>query len=86
LFGTDGIRGRAGEGWLTPAKVSALGRAAGEVLREQPGRARKQPRALLGHERPPSRAGSPPSATRPRAPGYSPRRASRSSAASRSST
>lgn len=32
IFGTDGIRGRAGEGWLTPAGARAVGRAAGEVL------------------------------------------------------
>ena len=27
IFGTDGIRGRFDEGWLTPERVSALGRA-----------------------------------------------------------
>ena len=32
IFGTDGIRGRAGEGWLTPAGARAVGRAAGRVL------------------------------------------------------
>ena len=31
IFGTDGIRGRYGEGWLTTDAVSALGRAIGEV-------------------------------------------------------
>ena len=32
LFGTDGIRGRFGEGWLTVDSISALGRAVGVVL------------------------------------------------------
>jgi phosphoglucosamine mutase len=45
IFGTDGIRGRAGEGWLTPARVALLGRALGELLPRT--RAR---RALLGHD------------------------------------
>jgi phosphoglucosamine mutase len=45
LFGTDGIRGRAGEGWLVPERVSALGRSAGRLL----GRT-QAPRALLGHD------------------------------------
>jgi phosphoglucosamine mutase len=34
IFGTDGIRGRAGEGWLAPAAVTALGCALGAVLGE----------------------------------------------------
>lgn len=44
IFGTDGIRGRAGEGWLTPASAVAVGRAAGTVL----GSAGAV--ALLGHD------------------------------------
>jgi len=48
LFGTDGIRGRFGEGWLTLDSVSALGRAIGTVL-AQPG-GRGQARALLGND------------------------------------
>ena len=44
IFGTDGIRGRAGEGWLSADSVSALGRAAGELLGV--GAAR----AILGHD------------------------------------
>ncbi len=32
IFGTDGIRGRAGEGWLAPEAVARLGQAAGAVL------------------------------------------------------
>jgi phosphoglucosamine mutase len=48
LFGTDGLRGRYGEGWLTAEAVSALGRAIGVVLaRHQPGGKRG---ALLGHD------------------------------------
>ena len=46
IFGTDGIRGKAGEGWLTAANVSALGRHAGEVLSE----GAKERRALVGHD------------------------------------
>jgi len=42
IFGTDGIRGRAGEGWLAAPAVSALGLAVGRLL---PGR-----RALIGHD------------------------------------
>lgn len=49
LFGTDGIRGRAGEGVLSPASVSAIGRAVGQVLGSRtPDAARR--RALLGHD------------------------------------
>ncbi|HEX6884816.1 MAG TPA: phosphoglucosamine mutase [Planctomycetota bacterium] len=48
LFGTDGLRGRYGEGWLTAEAVSALGRAIGVVLaRRQTGGKRG---ALLGHD------------------------------------
>ncbi|MFT5285507.1 MAG: phosphoglucosamine mutase [Planctomycetota bacterium] len=49
LFGTDGIRGRAGEGWLTPDAASAVGLAAGRVLAAH----RNKPdslRAVLGHD------------------------------------
>jgi phosphoglucosamine mutase len=38
LFGTDGIRGVAGRSPLTPAEVLALGRCAGQVLRERTGK------------------------------------------------
>lgn len=47
IFGTDGIRGRAGEGWLTAGNVSALGRTAGEVLGQG---SRGKKRALVGHD------------------------------------
>ena len=46
IFGTDGIRGRAGEGWLTNGAVAALGRSAGRALASGSGSAR----ALLGHD------------------------------------
>jgi phosphoglucosamine mutase len=49
IFGTDGIRGRAGEGWLTTDAVSALGRTVGSVLAGSP-RAKKKRRVLLGHD------------------------------------
>lgn len=48
IFGTDGIRGRAGEGWLTPEAVAALGRATGAVLRESGSAV--TPRALVGND------------------------------------
>src|SRR6185295_499758 len=48
LFGTDGIRGRFGEGALTLATVSALGRAIGVVLTGARGRGKR--RALVGHD------------------------------------
>jgi len=46
IFGTDGVRGRAGEGWLTPEKVAILGRAAGRLLAREGGARR----AVLGHD------------------------------------
>ncbi len=45
LFGTDGIRGRYGTGWLAPEPVSALGRVIGQVLAGDAGG-----RALVGHD------------------------------------
>ncbi len=51
IFGTDGVRGRAGEGWLAPSAVAALGRAAGEVLAGSgQGVEGRRPRALVGHD------------------------------------
>jgi len=47
IFGTDGVRGRAGEGWLAVASVARLGRAIGDVLGRD---ARVRRRALLGHD------------------------------------
>lgn len=44
IFGTDGIRGPAYEGWLTLDAVAAIGHAAGSVLAAQGGR------ALVGHD------------------------------------
>lgn len=46
IFGTDGIRGRYGEDWLTPDAVAALGRAVGRVW-ERRGAGR---RVLVGHD------------------------------------
>ena len=45
IFGTDGIRGRFGEGWLSIDAVSALGRAVGKVWSREAGR-----KALVGHD------------------------------------
>jgi phosphoglucosamine mutase len=47
IFGTDGIRGRAGEGWLSAGRVAALGAAIGAELG---GEARGRSSALLGHD------------------------------------
>jgi phosphoglucosamine mutase len=44
IFGTDGIRGRAFEGWLSLEGVAAIGRAAGAVLAPTGGK------ALIGHD------------------------------------
>lgn len=49
IFGTDGIRGRSFEGWLTVERVEALGRAVGTVLGRHP-EAGTSGRALLGHD------------------------------------
>ncbi|MEM6672713.1 MAG: phosphoglucosamine mutase [Planctomycetota bacterium] len=49
IFGTDGVRGRALEGWLAPAAVEALGRTAGTVLWREHA-ADVQPMALIAHD------------------------------------
>lgn len=51
IFGTDGVRGRAGAGWLTTENVSALGRAVGRIHRSKmEAKAGERPRAVLGHD------------------------------------
>lgn len=47
IFGTDGIRGKALEGWLSVEAVEALGRAAGTVLGVDSGHAAV---ALIAHD------------------------------------
>ena len=47
IFGTDGIRGRFGEGWLTQERVSALGRAVARANVNGKGETR---RALVAHD------------------------------------
>ena len=47
IFGTDGIRGRFDEGWLTPERVSALGRA---IARADVGGSGETRRALIAHD------------------------------------
>ena len=47
IFGTDGIRGRAGEGWLAADKVATLGWAMARVLGASSG---TRPTALIGHD------------------------------------
>lgn len=48
IFGTDGIRGRAGEGWLSAGAVSAIGRTVGALLPGERKSGRRQ--ALVGHD------------------------------------
>lgn len=48
IFGTDGIRGRAGEAWLSAGAVSAIGRTVGAVLAGERKGGRRT--ALLGHD------------------------------------
>ncbi len=50
IFGTDGIRGRAFEGWLTEDKVSALGRAVGKAHMPHVEPSDRAPVAVLGHD------------------------------------
>jgi len=50
IFGTDGIRGRAGEGWLSEDAVSALGRSVGAVLDGSRGATSGIRHALVGHD------------------------------------
>ncbi|HPF14194.1 MAG TPA: phosphoglucosamine mutase, partial [Planctomycetota bacterium] len=45
IFGTDGIRGRAGSGWLSPEGAAQVGWAVGSVLSQQ-----GSTRALLAHD------------------------------------
>ncbi len=45
IFGTDGVRDIAGEGWLAPDKVEAMARVIGRALVERPG-------LLRGHDKP----------------------------------
>lgn len=47
IFGTDGIRGRYGEGWLTLENAARVGFAAGRVLAARSSHA---PHALLAHD------------------------------------
>lgn len=50
FFGTDGIRGRANEGPLTPGSVVRLGRAAAKVLIPDPGSKRTWPTVVIGKD------------------------------------
>jgi len=52
IFGTDGIRDRAGQGYLTPEFVTRVARAVGGLLRESPARFRTPLPAALGKRRP----------------------------------
>lgn len=48
IFGTDGIRGRAGDGWLAPRAVASIGAAIADALPSARGASTR--RALLGHD------------------------------------
>jgi phosphoglucosamine mutase len=37
IFGTDGVRDRAGHGWLAPERIRLIARASGSLLRRDPG-------------------------------------------------
>jgi phosphoglucosamine mutase len=50
IFGTDGVRGRAGEGWLSADGVATIGLVAGEVLAGAAGSDGSLRRVLLGHD------------------------------------
>jgi len=50
IFGTDGIRGHAGEGWLEPAATAQVALAVARRVLETRGPAEGPPRALLGHD------------------------------------
>jgi phosphoglucosamine mutase len=47
IFGTDGVRGRAGEGWLSTDGVATIGRVAGDVLADT---GESGGRVLIGHD------------------------------------
>ena len=54
IFGTDGVRDRAGRGWLAPSKVVRIAQAAGSVLRKRPALFRTSvPRAFEHLQEPP---------------------------------
>jgi phosphoglucosamine mutase len=59
IFGTDGIRDRAGQGWLSPANVRRIGRAAGFLLSRDPALFRTPLPARLRRLRTPTSAKSP---------------------------
>ena len=50
IFGTDGVRGRAGEGWLALPAVEIIGQVAGSILAPGPHGKKARRRALLGHD------------------------------------
>lgn len=54
LFGTDGIRGPAGAGILSPESLLALGRSVAAALRSRRGPGAPPPRVLLGRDTRPS--------------------------------
>lgn len=49
IFGTDGIRGRAGEGWLEPSACAQVALAVARRVLERR-HAERAPRAVLGHD------------------------------------
>ena len=51
IFGTDGIRDRAGQGWLTPTRLAAIGQTLGQVLAARQMLPERGPREILiGHD------------------------------------
>ena len=49
IFGTDGVRDRAGHGWLSPANVRRIGRAVAGLLKEDASRFRRKLPARFRH-------------------------------------
>jgi phosphoglucosamine mutase len=50
IFGTDGIRGKAGEGWLSPESTAQVALAVARTVLAKRASAAEPPRALLGHD------------------------------------
>jgi phosphoglucosamine mutase len=59
IFGTDGIRDRAGQGYLTPEFIERTARAVGVLLRKSPARFRTPLPGPLRHLRPGRGTGAP---------------------------
>jgi phosphoglucosamine mutase len=59
IFGTDGIRDRAGHGWLSSAKVALVARVVGGLLKKSPARFRTAVPKAFDHLKEPARRDAP---------------------------